>query len=57
MTKANKVQGVFGKILPELTDPELDRLLAFGEGIAFKLHQEQTARPAPPSQGTERPSA
>lgn len=57
MTKANKVQMLFGKILPELTDTELDRLLAFGEGIAFKVHQEQSARPVPPLEGAARPGA
>ena len=41
MDKAKQVLGTFGKILPDLSEPELDRLLAFGEEMAFKVYQEK----------------
>lgn len=57
MSKIEKVLATFGKILPELSEPELDRLLAYGEGIAFRVRQEKEMLTAPPVQGAERPSA
>lgn len=57
MDKKDRILRTFGKVLPELTDQELDRLLAFGEGMAFKAQQQKVARPAPPSPEAERPGA
>lgn len=44
MTKQEKVLEAFGTVLPSLTEPELDRLMAFGEGMAFKAHQQSAAQ-------------
>jgi hypothetical protein len=44
MDKKSKILSTFGKVLPELTEPELDRLLAFGEGMAFKAQQQKVAQ-------------
>lgn len=59
MDKAKQVLGTFGKILPDLSEPELDRLLAFGEGMAFKVYQEKGAQAnlRNSSQTETRPSA
>lgn len=54
--KAAQVLGSFGKVLPELSERELDRLLAFGEGMAFMAHQEK-ARPQDGGQNAAQPSA
>lgn len=57
MDKKSMILRTFGKVLPELTDTELDRLLAFGEGMAFKAQQQKESRPAPPPPEAERPGA
>lgn len=44
MDKQSKILEAFGKVLLTLTDPELDRLLAFGEGMAFKAQQQKAAQ-------------
>lgn len=35
-----KIMETFGNIIPNLTDAEKERLLAFGEGMAFKAEQQ-----------------
>jgi hypothetical protein len=37
--KEKEILETFGKIIPDLTEIEKERLLAFGEGIAFKNEQ------------------
>lgn len=58
MDKATQLFGTLGKIVPELSDSELDRLIAFGQGLAFKVVQEKEARARSPAsgQGEARPS-
>lgn len=36
-----KVIETFGKVLPHMNELEKERLLAFGEGIAFKVEQQK----------------
>ena len=56
MDKAKQAWGTFGKILPDLNEQELEVLLAFGQGMAFKASQEK-ARPQDTGQSAARPSA
>ncbi len=51
--KEKRVLKTFEEMLPSLSDIELKKLLAFGEGMAFKIKQDeqrrqaaQTSRPA-----------
>lgn len=37
--KEKKILETFGKVIPDLSEMEKERLLAFGEGIAFKNEQ------------------
>ena len=37
--KEKKIMETFGKVIPDLSEIEKERLLAFGEGIAFKNEQ------------------
>lgn len=39
--KGKKILDTFKKIVPELTESEKERLLAFGEGMAFKAEQQK----------------
>lgn len=39
--KEKKIFSIFAKVIPQLSDNEKDKLLAFGEGIAFKAEQIQ----------------
>ena len=39
--KGMQIMETFGKVIPTLTDAEKDRLLAFGEGMAFKAEQQR----------------
>lgn len=39
--KGKQVLETFGKALPGLTDHEVDKLLAFGEGMAFMADQRK----------------
>ena len=41
--KEARILEIFGKAIPEMTESEKDRLLAFGEGMALmiRLNQEQ----------------
>jgi len=36
----------FAEILPKLTDLEKEKLLAFGEEMAFKAEQQEKEKPA-----------
>ena len=40
--KDKKIMETFGKVIPLLSDIEKEKLLAFGEGMAFKANQQQT---------------
>lgn len=39
--KEREILDVFKKLVPALTDFEKEKLLAFGEGMAFKAAQQQ----------------
>ena len=39
--KEKKILDTFGKIIPDLSDVEKEKLLSFGEGMAFKVEQEK----------------
>lgn len=54
--KDKQIIETFGKALPQMSESEKDRLLAFGEGIAFKTEQ-QARKKNPASEHTEQPSA
>lgn len=40
-----RILETFGRVIPKLTELDKERLLAFGEGLAFKVSQ-QTAQSA-----------
>lgn len=50
-----KILEAFSKTIPQLTDLDKERLLAFGEGIAFKANQLREAEPT--TQATSQDSA
>ena len=37
--KRTKLLNVFENLLPKLSDYDLDKLICFGEGIAFKVNE------------------
>lgn len=39
--KDKKIMETFGRIIPQLSDLEKEKLLAFGEGMAFKVDQQR----------------
>lgn len=39
--KEKEILDTFGRILPELTEMEKEKLLSFGEGMAFKAEQQK----------------
>ena len=39
--KDKKIMDTFGRIIPELSELEKEKLLAFGEGMAFKADQQR----------------
>lgn len=41
--KGIQIMETFGRVIPTLTEAEKDRLLAFGEGMAFKAEQQRLA--------------
>lgn len=43
--KEKKILETFGKVMPELSELEKERLLAFGEGLAFKVEQQSAKAP------------
>ena len=40
--KEKRILDTFEKIMPDLTELDKEKLLAFGEGIAFKINQQQS---------------
>jgi len=42
--KDKKIMETFGKVIPKLSDLEKEKLLAFGEGMAFKADQQRAER-------------
>lgn len=46
--KEKKILETFGKVIPDLSEMEKERLLAFGEGIAFKSEQIKAEKAADP---------
>lgn len=42
--KDKKIMETFGKVIPQLSELEKERLLAFGEGMAFKADQQRAAQ-------------
>lgn len=41
--KEMQIIETFAKVIPELTEMEKEKLLAFGEGMAFKINQDKQA--------------
>lgn len=39
--KDKKIMETFGRIIPDLSESEKEKLLAFGEGMAFKADQQR----------------
>lgn len=39
--KEKKILDTFGKIIPDLSEIEKEKLLSFGEGMAFKVNQQK----------------
>ncbi len=39
-----RIMDVFARVIPELSDLEKEKLLAFGEGMAFKADQQRAAQ-------------
>ena len=44
--KDKQIMDTFEKVIPMMTDAEKERLLAFGEGMAFKAEQQRMAAQA-----------
>lgn len=44
--KDKQIMETFEKVIPKMTDAEKKRLLAFGEGMAFKAEQQRWATEA-----------
>lgn len=40
--KAKEILATFEKVIPELNEVEKEKLLSFGEGIAFVKEQQKT---------------
>ena len=49
--KEKEILETFGKVMPELTERDKERLLWFGEGLAFKVEQQKGCDPP-----TDRPA-
>lgn len=43
--KEKQILETFGRVVPELSELEKERLLAFGEGLAFKVTQQNAQAP------------
>lgn len=39
--KGKRIMETFGKVIPQLSELEKEKLLAFGEGMAFKADQQR----------------
>ncbi len=50
--KQEKILECFGRIAPLMTEREQDRLLDFGEGVAFMVNQRAAERSSPACEGT-----
>jgi hypothetical protein len=44
--KEKRILEVFGQTIPKMTELEKERLLAFGEGIAFFKSQQESQKTA-----------
>ncbi len=42
--EAKKILETFEKVLPDMTELEREKLLSFGEGIAFKTAEQKNRR-------------
>lgn len=42
--KDKQIMETFGKVIPQLSEMEKEKLLAFGEGMAFKADQQRAER-------------
>lgn len=51
LKKEKKILETFGKVIPRLSEIEKEKLLMFGEGIAFKVEQQGQAEPKPHGKG------
>lgn len=45
--KEQKILETFGKVLPEMSEMEKEKLLSFGEGMAFLKGQQKKDNDAP----------
>lgn len=58
--KEKEILETFGKVIPELTEQDKERLLWFGEGLAFKVDQPKAGgtddQPPPKGPGVNRPA-
>lgn len=41
--REKEILETFGKVIPELTERDKERLLWFGEGLAFKVDQQKAS--------------
>lgn len=39
--KKKQVLDIFERLLPKMSDMDIEKLLAFGEGMAFKVNQQK----------------
>ena len=42
--KDKKIMDTFARVIPNLSDLEKEKLLAFGEGMAFKAYLQRAAQ-------------
>lgn len=54
--RQTRVLETFNAVMPKMNELEQEKLLSYGEGLAF-LFRDRAVQPVPPSQETERPSA
>lgn len=43
--KQEKIMSTLGELLPKMTDVEQEKLLSFGEGMAFMMREREAERP------------
>ena len=55
--KGKRVLETISKAIPGMSDQEVDRLLSFGEGVAFMVNQRQNRRQEPEGQTAGRETA
>lgn len=51
--KQKQILETFGEVIPNLSEIDQEKLLAFGEGMAFKVRQEQESAAAQPEKKAE----